>query len=113
MDCGWFSLAIPANAPESGVLEVLNGGQTLIGTGLQDVEGVSITLNADPDVNGRYTGAIQGMEQGVPVTINHFWQVVTDDILVGYPTAGVTAEGVNCSVYRSFEMIYTGWEDVK
>jgi hypothetical protein len=108
MACGTFSLAIPASPPESGILEVLDGGQTVVGTGLQDAEGVSITMNADPNVNGLYTGSFQGMEQGIPVTINYFWQVVTDEYLVGYLTAGVTAEGVECNVYRSFEMVYTG-----
>lgn len=108
MECGSFSLAIPASPPESGILEVLDGGQTLIGTGLQDAQGVSITMIADPNVNGLYSGSFQGQEQGVPVTINYYWQVVTDEYLVGYLTAGVTVDGVNCSIYRSFEMIYTG-----
>ena len=62
MDCGGFSLAIPTSPPESGVLEVFDGVQTLIGTGSQDTQGVSITLNADPDIDGRYAGAYQGME---------------------------------------------------
>ena len=108
MNCGSFDLAIPASPPESGVLEVLDGGQTLVGTGLQDAQGVSITLNADPSISGRYTGAFQGVEQGVPVTINYFWQVVTDEYIVGFLTAAVTAEGTNCTVYRPFEMHYSG-----
>jgi hypothetical protein len=108
MACGSFSLAIPASPPESGILEVLDGGQTLIGTSLQETQSAPITMIADPDVNGLYTGSFQGMEQGVPVTINFFWQVVTDEYIVGYLTASVTAEGVSCEVYRSFEMIYTG-----
>lgn len=108
MDCGLMSLDIPASPPESGVLEVLDGGQTVIGTGLEDAQGVAITMNAEPMINGRYTGSFQGMEEGVPVTINYFWQVVTDEHIVGFLTASVTAEGVTCSIYRSFEMFYTG-----
>ena len=108
IDCGDVSLSIPASPPESGVLEVLEGGRTLIGTGLQDDQTASITLNADPSVTGRYTGSFQGMEQGVPVTIDYFWQVVTDEYIVGFLTASFTAEGRTCSVYRSFELVYAG-----
>ncbi len=107
MSCGGFSLAIPASPPESGVLEVLDGGRTLVGTGLQEAQSASITMTADPNISGLYSGSFQGMEQGVPVTINYFWQVVTDEYIVGYLTASVTAEGVSCEVYRSFELVYT------
>lgn len=108
MNCGSMGLPIAASPPETGVLEVLDGGNTLVGTGLQDAQGASITLRADPNINGRYTGTFQGMEQGVPVTINYFWQVVTDEYIVGFLTASVTAEGVSCAVYRSFEMHFSG-----
>jgi hypothetical protein len=108
MSCGTFSLDIPSSPPESGTLEVLDGGQTVIGTGLEEAESVSITMSADPEINGRYTGSFEGMEQGVPVTIDYFWQVVTDEHIVGYLTASVTAEGVSCTIYRSFEMVYIG-----
>ena len=108
MDCGVMSLAIPASPPESGVLEVLDGGATVIGTGLEDAQGVSITMNASAEITGRYVGAFQGQEQGVPITINYFWQVVTDEYIVGFLTSSFTAEGVTCSIYRSFEMIYIG-----
>jgi hypothetical protein len=108
MSCGGFSLAIPASPPESGILEVLDDGQTVIGTSLQEAQSAPITMIADPNINGLYAGSFQGMEQGVPVTIDFFWQVVTDEYIVGYLAAGVTAEGVSCEVYRSFEMFYTG-----
>jgi hypothetical protein len=108
MGCGDVSLSIPASPPESGVLEVLEGGRTLIGTGLQDDQTASITLTADPNITGRYTGSFQGTEQGVPVTINYFWQVVTDEYIVGFLTASLTAEGRTCSVYRPYELVYIG-----
>jgi hypothetical protein len=107
MSCDNFSLDIPASPPESGILEVLDGGQTLIGSGLQGDE-ASITMNAHPEITGRYTGAFEGREQGVPVTINYFWQVVTDEYIVGFLTASVTSEGVSCEVYRPYELNYTG-----
>jgi hypothetical protein len=108
MSCGEFGLSIPAGPREDGILEVLDDGQKLVGTGLQDAEGVSITLNADPKINGRYSGTAQGVEQGVPVAISYFWQVITDEYIIGYLTAEVSAQGISCNVYRAFEMIYTG-----
>jgi hypothetical protein len=65
-------------------------------------------LTAQPEITGRYAGAFEGSEQGVPVTINYFWQVVTDEYIVGFLTASVTSQGVSCEVYRSHEMSYTG-----
>ncbi len=108
MDCGVMALAIPASPPESGVLEVLDGGATVIGTGLEDAQGVSITMNASPEITGRYSGQFSATEQGVPITIDYFWQVVTDEHVVGFLTSSFTAEGVTCSIYRSFEIFYTG-----
>ncbi|MDX1614519.1 MAG: hypothetical protein R3300_09430 [Candidatus Promineifilaceae bacterium] len=108
LDCGVMTLAIPASPPESGVLEVLDGGQTVVGTGLEDAQGVSITMNASPAITGRYTGSFQATEQGVPITIDYFWQVVTDEHIVGFLTSSFTSEGVTCSIYRSFEMFYSG-----
>jgi hypothetical protein len=107
MACGGMSLDIPASPPENGTIEVRDGGRTLIGTGLQEDQ-ASITLRADPEIRGRYSGAFEGAEQGVPVTINYFWQVVTDEYIVGYLTASVTEQGVTCTVHRPFELTYTG-----
>jgi hypothetical protein len=103
-----MDLSIPASPPESGILEVLDGGKTLVGTGLEDASGAPITMYASETINGRYTGAFEGAEQGVPVTINFFWQLVTDEHIIGFLTSSFTSEGVSCAVYRSFEMFYTG-----
>lgn len=108
MNCGSFNLSIPASPPETGILDVQDGGQTVIGTGLQDAQGVSIVMNTNPSINGRYTGSFQGMEQGVPVTIHYFWQLVTDEYIIGFLTASATSEGVSCKIYRSYEMAYSG-----
>lgn len=107
MACGGMSLDIPASPPENGILEVRDGGRTVIGTGLQEDQ-ASITVRADPEIRGRYSGSFEGMEQGVPVTIDYYWQVVTDEYIVGYLTASVTEQGVTCTVYRPFELTYTG-----
>jgi hypothetical protein len=108
MDCGATSLAIPASPPESGSIDVQDGGRTLVGTSLQDDQTAPVVMTADADLVGRYTGAFDGMEQGVPVTINYVWQVVTDEYIVGYLTSSFTAQGVTCEVYRPYELRYSG-----
>ena len=107
MTCDAMTLSIPASPPESGILEVLDGGRTLVGSGLQEGT-ASITLQAVPGITGRYSGSIQATEEGVPVTINYFWQVVTGKYIIGYLRSSVTSEGIACEVYRSFELTYTG-----
>jgi hypothetical protein len=87
---------------------VQEGGRTVIGTGLEASQSAPITMHADPDIRGRYSGAFEGMEQGVPIVIDYYWQVVTDESMVGYLTASMTAEGVTCGIYRPFEMRYKG-----
>jgi hypothetical protein len=106
--CGAFSLPVPASPPESGTIEVLDDGMTVVGTSLSDAPGEAIALTADPTINGRYTGSFDGIEEGVPVVIDYYWQVVTDEYIVGFLTSDFTQEGVTCSVYRPFELFYTG-----
>jgi len=109
MDCGEaLTVAIPASPPESGVLEGLENGQAVIGTSLRDAQDVSITMKADLNITGFYTGAFQGQEQGVLVKIHYIWQVVTDEYIIGFLTSSFTSEGVTCNVYHSFELNYSG-----
>lgn len=108
LDCGVTSLDIPASPPETGVIEVLSGGQTLVGRSLQEDPSVPITMAADLEIRGRYTGTVEGIEEGIPVTLTFVWQVVTETSIVGYLTGSVTSDGVTCTVYRPYELTYTG-----
>jgi hypothetical protein len=106
MDCGSYSMDIPANPPEAGILEVLENGQKIIGTGMAESQGESITMMADPEINGRYNGIFDGTQEGVPVQIYYYWQVVTEENIVGYLTASFSSQGVTCEVYRPFDLVY-------
>jgi hypothetical protein len=110
MDCGVTSLAMPAGPPEAGTLEVLDDGATVVGRGLQEDQTTAITMSANPAIIGRYTGAIGATEQGVPIIIDYFWQVVTDEYIVGYLTSSFTSQGVTCTIYRPYELTYAGQE---
>jgi len=107
LDCGGFSLAIPASVPEIGFLEVLDGGATLIGRPVNPGD-APVTMTADAGILGRYTGAFTASEAGQTITINFFMQVVTDEYIVGYLTSTFGAEGVTCTVFRSFDLRYAG-----
>lgn len=106
MACGSMTLAIPPRSPENGVLEIQSGGQIIIGTGYSASSSASITMTADPEIIGRYAGSFQGAEQGAPGTVSYYWQVVTDQYIIGYLTSSVTNQGITCDVYKPFEMRY-------
>lgn len=108
LDCGVTSLDIPTSPPDTGTIEVLDGGQTLVGTSLQEDQSVPITMSANPAIRGRYTGALDSQEQGIPITIDYVWQVVTEEYLVGYLSSSFTSEGVSCTLYRPYELRYAG-----
>jgi hypothetical protein len=108
LDCGAMSLAIPASPPETGVIEVLEDGQTLVGSSLQEHQTAPVTMSADPAVTGRYIGVFDAVEEGVPVEITFVWQVVTDEFIVGYLTGSFSSEGVTCTIYRPYQLTYAG-----
>lgn len=110
MDCRITSLDIPASPPETGTLEVLDGGRTLVGSSLRDDQAAPVTGSADAEIIGRYTGAVDGTVQRVPIRINYVWRVVTDEYIVGYLTSSFTSEGVTCRIYRPHELTYAGQE---
>lgn len=107
LDCGVTVLNIPPSPPEGGTLDVQDGGATVIASGVA-AETESITLTREPVINGRYAGSFQGVAEGVPITIDYFWQLVTDEYIIGYLTSSYTAEGITCTIYRPFELRFNG-----
>ena len=83
---------IPATAPETGVIEVLDAGQTLVGTSLQEDQTMPLEMTAEPRIAGRDTGATEALEQGVAIIIDYSWQVVTKEYIVGYLTSTFTSK---------------------
>ena len=108
MECGSFEFEMAPSPPESGEIEVLDDGATVIATGLEESADVSITMTADPAITGRYYGSFGATQDGVPIVIDYYWQLVTDEHIVGYLTSSFSSEGVTCSIYRPFELFYTG-----
>jgi len=109
LSCGVMALDIPASQPEGGTLELVDGGAQVIASGISaDTGVVSITLDAVPRINGRYAGTFSATQEGIPITIDYYWQLVTDEYIVGYLTSTFTQEGVTCTIYRPFELQYNG-----
>lgn len=107
MACGTFINKNLKPSRESGVLEVLDGGGTIIGTGLS--EGTApITMHAVAGITGRYAGNVGGTQDGIPMTIEFFWQLITDEWISGYLTSQVSQQGMTCNMFRPFELKYSG-----
>lgn len=106
LNCGVTVFSIPPSPPETGLITVSEDGQEIYGEGLQDAQGATITLSANPDITGMFSGSIAGSQEGTPITIHYFMQLVVEDYIIGYLASTFTSEGLTCTVYRSFEMEY-------
>jgi hypothetical protein len=106
LDCGTSSMAIPAGPTETGTLTVSEDGLEILASGLGESGLVTITMLADPDIIGRFTGTWDGVQDGVPVTIDYFWQMVTEEYIIGYLTSSYSSQGTTCSIYRPFELVH-------
>ncbi len=108
MDCGAFAMDLPPGPSENVTLEFSEDGDTLIVTGFGESGELSATMKAVPDIRGRYTGSFEVIEEGIPVTFNYEWQLVTDEYIIGIIIGTISAEDVTCNINRPFQMIYLG-----
>jgi hypothetical protein len=108
MDCGGFAMDIPPGPSENVTLEFLEDDDTLIVTGFGESGELSATMTAVPDIRGRYTGSFEIIEEGIPVTFEYEWQLVTDEYIIGIIVGTISSEGVTCNINRPFQMIYLG-----
>jgi hypothetical protein len=102
MVCGGFTVPL-APSTSTGRIEVRNEGQTLVGTGFESGT-APITMRAVPGLKGRYSGSVGGMRDGIPMTIDFCWQLITDKWITGYLKSEVQSQGVVCKMSRDFEM---------
>jgi hypothetical protein len=105
---GIVNLNLPLDpARDSGTIEIRNGGQTLFGDGLgSDTE--DITMQSVPGIFGRYAGTVSGSPGGVPMSIDFYWQTLTDEWIIGYLTSHVDAQGLTCNMFRTYELRWRG-----
>ena len=106
MVCSGFTAPL-AEARDRGTIEVRDDGRTLYGVGMS--EGTApLTMHAVPAITGRYAGSVGGSQNGIPMTIEFFWQLVTDEWIIGYLTSTVSASGMTCNMFRTYELEYAG-----
>lgn len=92
---------------DSGTLEVNDDGSTVVGRGFS-ASTATITMHAVSPINGRYQGSFGGSQDGIPMTMNFFWQLVTDEWIVGYLTSTYSASGMTCRIFRTYDLRYAG-----
>lgn len=106
MACTGFSAPLKPST-ESGTLDVSDDGLTVVGTGFS-AGTAPVTMQAVPAINGRYWGTVGGSQDGIPMTIEFVWQLVTDEYIVGYLTSTVSQSGMTCRMFRTYDLRYTG-----
>lgn len=106
MTCTGFAAPLKPSQ-ESGTLEVSDDGLTVVGTGF-GAGTAPVTMHAVSQINGRYQGSVGGSQDGIPMTINFFWQLVTDEYIIGYLTSTVSQSGMTCRMFRTYDLRYTG-----
>ena len=107
-DAGVYDEPLEASE-ETGTLQVLNCGWTVIGTGLS--EGTAqLEMTAVDQSGSRYTGSVVEDMDGVPMTIQFDWSLLSDSHIEGSLSAATNEEGMSCTITRSFELQFVGLE---
>lgn len=106
MVCNGLSLPL-APSRARGTLEILDGGRTIIGTGFAEGS-APVTMHAVPGLGGRYAGSVEASQDGIPMTIDFCWQVITDSWITGFLRSNVSAQGMTCNMSRDFELKSNG-----
>lgn len=105
--CGGFTRRIPKTSTDRATLQVLDGGQRLVGRELGE-KGSKFVVSADPEITGRYTGSVNVKGQGGRVDMDLTMQLITDRHIVGSAKVTVKAGGQRCRINRGFDVKYRG-----
>jgi hypothetical protein len=107
MVCGSMINMPLTPSQESGTLSIRDCGWTVVGTGM--AEGTAaLTMRAVDKSGAVYTGAVGGVQDGIPMTIEFTWNLNSDEWIVGDLKSTVTQQGMTCNMSRPFELKYTG-----
>lgn len=106
MSCGGFNVPLRPQT-DRGELEVLDGGRTVLAVGMSE-DTADLSMFAVPGIQGRYAGSVGSEQDGIPMTIDFFWQLITEEWITGYLTSTVAQQGMVCNMFRTFELRYAG-----
>ena len=106
MVCGPMTLPL-APSQEPGILTLRDCGWTVLGSGFSE-DTADLIMKASDQTGSRYTGAVGGAQDGIPMTIQFEWRVQTDSHISGSLYSEVTQQGMTCVMSREYEMSFTG-----
>lgn len=81
-----------------GTITVSDEEQIIYAVGLEESKDKTLTLTADPQLIGRFTSEFKSIQEGVPITEHHYWQVVDQENILGYFTFTDESQGMRCDV---------------
>lgn len=107
ISCGGFNTPLPKST-DNGSIDVRQGGNRLIATGVADGRKTRIVLDADPDKPGRWSGDVKVKEQGQSITLDYRMDLVSEKKLIGTMRGDFKVRGQKCTLVRDFVLTYRG-----
>jgi len=99
---GAMNMTMPLKPSQAkGMLEVKDGCDTLVGTGLSEDEATLVMHRTD---NCGYRGTVGGSQDGIPMTIEFNWTVENDRRITGNLHSTVSHQGMTCNMSRNYEL---------
>jgi len=99
---GVMSMTMPlAPSRQTGLIELSNGCQTLIASGLSDDE-ATVPFQRTPDCG--YKGTIGGSHEGIPMKIDFTLDVADERNMTGQLHSVVNQQGMTCTMSRNYTL---------
>jgi hypothetical protein len=99
---GSFSMTMPLTPSKgAGTFKIEDNCDTIIASGLSEDEA---TLVMHRDSSCGYQGTVGGSQDGIPMTIEFNWSVLSDEEIEGQLHSLVSQQGMTCTMSRDFEL---------
>lgn len=99
---GAANITMPlAPSTQSGNLEIRDGCNTIIGTGVSE-DDATLVMQRQSDCG--YQGTVGGSQDGIPMTIEFKWTVNSETQIVGDLGSTVSQQGMTCNMSRNYNM---------
>lgn len=99
---GTFSMTMPLTPSKgAGTFKIEDNCDTIIASGLSEDEA---TLVMHRNSSCDYQGTVGGSQEGIPMTIEFNWSVLSDEKIDGSLHSMVSEQGMTCTMARDFEL---------
>lgn len=103
---GAFSMTTPlAPSRGAGTFKIEDNCNTIIASGLSEDEA---TLVMHRNSSCGYQGTVGGSQEGIPMTIEFDWSVLSDTEIAGSLHSMVSQQGMTCIMSRDFKLDFAG-----